>query len=270
MMSATPKQPKLVKTSDSGAVRWLTLSSPKARNALSLQMMGAIEDGLHLAFQDPAIRVVILDAEGHVFSAGHDLKEMGNHTGTKEERQARQTQILTACANMMRAIPEGPKPVIACVEGVATAAGCQLVAFCDLAICSDEARFATPGVNVGLFCTTPLVGIGRKIHRKHALEMALTGEFVSAEDAYRMGLVNRVVAKSNLREEVEAFAQNIATKSAQSIAIGKRAFYKQVDMSLDEALEYTLQVMIDGSQTDDAHEGSKAFFEKRAPEWSKE
>ncbi|TNE37201.1 MAG: enoyl-CoA hydratase, partial [Alphaproteobacteria bacterium] len=178
-----------------------------------------------------------------------------------------QHEILSASTAMMRAIPEGPKPVIACVEGVATAAGCQLVSFCDLAVCSEEARFATPGVNIGLFCTTPLVGVGRKVARKHAMEMALTGDFISGADAYRMGLVNRVVPTETLREETEALAQKIASRSAQAIAIGKPTFYKQIDMPLDDALAFTLQRMIDGSQTDDAHEGSQAFFEKRDPEW---
>ncbi len=266
-LSAQPEEPFVLST-DSGHVRWLTLNRPEQRNPLSLGMIRALSEALTGAFDDPAVRVIVLAGEGPVFSAGHHLKEMGNHNGTAAARHARQKEILDACADMMLGIMRGPKPVIACVPGIATAAGCQLVAACDLALASDQAKFATPGVNIGAFCTTPLVTIGRKMHRKHAMEMALTGDFISAEDACRFGLINRAVPLENLHDETEKLAQRIAARSAQAIASGKPVFYRQVEMPVADAFVFATQAMIEGAQTDDAKEGSKAFFEKRPPAWS--
>ncbi len=256
-----------VLSEDSGHVRWLTLNRPARRNPLSLEMITTLEAGFAKAYEDASVRVIVLSAAGPVFSAGHDLQEMGSHAGSETERVARQRKILDACAAMMLSIMRGPKAVIASVAGIATAAGCQLVSACDLALASDQARFATPGVNIGAFCTTPLVNIGRKIHRKHAMQMALTGELISAQDAYRFGLVNSVVPLRYLREETEKLAQLIAGKSAQAIATGKRAFYEQIDMPVEEAFAYATREMIAGTRTDDAKEGSRAFFEKRPPAW---
>ena len=263
---ATNQEPYL-KTRLSGHVLWLTLNRPKTRNPLSSGMIAAIKGAIDHANSDPQVRVIVLEGSGPVFSAGHDLKEMGNADGEAQDRDARQRQILTDCAEMMLSIVQGAKPVIASVAGIATAAGCQLVSSCDLAIASDQAQFATPGVNIGAFCTTPLVGIGRKMNRKHAMELALTGDLFPAEDAFRFGLVNRVVPAEELREATEALAQKIASKSNQAIQTGKQAFYSQIDMPIEQAYAFATEKMIEGTKTHDAKEGTKAFFEKRKPKW---
>jgi enoyl-CoA hydratase/carnithine racemase len=261
-------EPPFVLSKDSGRVRWLTLNRPAERNPLSLGMIRELAEALDRSFADSSIRVIVIEGAGPVFSAGHHLKEMGNYGGSESDRRLRQEEILRSCANLMLGIQRGPKPVIACVPGIATAAGCQLVSACDLAIASEQAQFGTPGVNIGAFCTTPLVGIGRKMHRKHAMEMALTGDLVSAQDAYRFGLINRVVPLAELHEVTERLAQRIALKSAQAIASGKPAFYRQIEMPIEEAFAFATRAMIDAAQAEDAKEGSKAFFEKRPPVWS--
>jgi enoyl-CoA hydratase/carnithine racemase len=215
------------------------------------------------------VRVIVLTGEGPVFSAGHDLKELGGLPGQdRSRREQALRQILGSCAEMMLAIMHSPKAVIACVQGTATAAGCQLVSACDLAIASDVACFCTPGVNIGNFCTTPLVGIGRNMHRKHAMELALTGDKFSAEDAVRLGLVNRAVPAAELEHVTTELAQKIAAKSAQGIAAGKAAFYRQIDMPVEQAFEYATEVMVQGTLAPDAVEGTRAFFEKRPPKWA--
>jgi enoyl-CoA hydratase/carnithine racemase len=252
----------------SGQALWLTLNRPQQRNPLSSGMIAALKEALENANQDPQVRVIVLTATGPVFSAGHDLREMSPQPGEgSDEREHRVRQILQDCAQMMLAIVHSPKAIIACVQATATAAGCQLVSACDLAIASDEAKFCTPGVNIGIFCTTPLVGIGRNIQRKHALEMALTGDLFPADDAVRFGLVNRAVPAAQLRSATEDLALKIAKRSAQGIASGKEAFYRQIDMPIEAAFKFANEAMLDGMRTEDAAEGTLAFLEKRRPQW---
>ncbi|MGI9285688.1 MAG: enoyl-CoA hydratase [Pseudomonadales bacterium] len=249
-------------------VLWLTLNRPEQRNPLSSGMIAAIKDAIEMANDNPQVRAVVLTGAGPVFSAGHDLKEMSElAVGSNLAHEEHLREILSRCAKMMLAIMHSPKAMIACVQGTATAAGCQLVSACDLAIASDAVHFCTPGVNIGNFCTTPLVGIGRNMHRKHAMELALTGDMLSAEDAFRFGLVNRIVPAAKLRQVTEELAKKIALKSAQGIRSGKQAYYRQMDMTIEEAFEYTTEVMIQGTLSQDSAEGTKAFFEKREPEW---
>jgi enoyl-CoA hydratase/carnithine racemase len=250
-------------------VLWLTLNRPAHRNPLSSHMIAALHKAIDDAGSDPRVRVVVIAATGPVFCAGHDLREMAANPGKNTEaREAHLRKILSACAAMMTTIMHSPKAVIGCVQGTATAAGCQLVSACDLALSSSEARFCTPGVNIGTFCTTPLVGIARNTHRKHAMELALTGDMFSAEDALRFGLVNRVVAAEELHDEVAKLASKIASKSAQGIRAGKEAFYRQVDMPLEQAFAYATEEMIRATLSEDAREGTQAFIEKREPKWS--
>lgn len=252
----------------SGHVMWLTLNRPQQRNPLSSQMIAALKAAIDSANQDPRVRVVVITGSGPVFSAGHDLREMGLQDGeTLEEREVRVGQVLRNCAQMMLGIVHSPKAIIACVQDTATAAGCQLVSACDLAIASEEARFCTPGVNIGIFCTTPLVGVGRNMQRKHAMELALTGDLFSAADAVRFGLVNRAVPAAELRDETRQLAEKIASKSAQGIRSGKEAFYRQVEMPLEDAFLYASQSMLEAMRSEDAAEGTRAFLEKRPPRW---
>ena len=251
-----------------GPVRWLTLNRPAQRNPLSSQMIAALTAELASAADDPAVRVVVITADGPVFSAGHDLREMGQRSDeSAEERTARIRGILEDCARMMLAIVHCPKAVIACVQGTATAAGAQLVSACDLAVASTDSKFCTPGVNIGTFCTTPLVGVGRNMHRKHAMEMALTGDLMPAEDALRFGLVNTVVNPDQVLGEVEALAAKIASKSAKAIRYGKETFYRQVDMPLEDAFAYATEAMLRGLVSPESTEGSLAFLQKRSPDW---
>ncbi len=251
-----------------GPVLWLTLNRPAQRNPLSSGMIQALAAAIGAAGADPGVRAIVIASTGPVFSAGHDLREMGRREGeTEQERAARIRGILDACAQMMLTIVHSPRAVIACVEGVATAAGCQLVSACDLALASDDAQFCTPGVNIGTFCTTPLVGIGRNMQRKHAMEMALTGDLMSAEEAMRFGLVNRVLPAAAVRGAVTELALKIAGKSARAIRSGKTTFYRQIDMPLKEAFAYATDAMVQGLLSPDAEEGSRAFLEKRSPQW---
>jgi enoyl-CoA hydratase/carnithine racemase len=253
-----------------GHVLWLTLNRPRQRNPLSSHMIAALKAAIDAANDNPQVRVIVITASGPVFSAGHDLREMGRAEGeSKEAREARVAQILLDCSKMMLGIVHSPKAIIASVQATATAAGCQLVSACDMAIASEDAKFCTPGVNIGIFCTTPLVGVGRNIHRKHAMELALTGDLFSAEDAVRFGLVNRAVPADELRADTEQLAQKIASRSAQGIRSGKEAFYRQIDKPIEEAFEYANKVMLDSmtSGGGDAAEGTRAFLEKRAPQW---
>ncbi|MEO1082514.1 MAG: enoyl-CoA hydratase [Pseudomonadota bacterium] len=251
------------------SVLWLTLNRPEQRNPLSGTMISAITAAISSASDDPTVRVIVLRASGPVFSAGHDLREMSLRDGeSRDDCETRIREILQSCTRMMMGIVHSPKAVIASVEATATAAGCQLVSACDLAIASEDARFCTPGVNIGGFCTTPLVGVGRNIHRKHAMELALTGDMFSAEDAYRFGLVNRVVPHDQLEEATAALAAKIASKSAQGIRAGKEAFYRQIDMPLEDAFRYANEEMLKAMTSRDSLEGVSAFFEKRTPHWS--
>jgi enoyl-CoA hydratase/carnithine racemase len=266
-MAVNDDSPWLVEE-DVGAVRWLTLNRPEQRNALSSQMIAALQKGLETAAADSSVRCIALAGSGPAFSAGHDLREMAVQPDeTETDAKQRMRDILGACSAMMLSINTCPKAVIACVPGIATAAGCQLVAACDLAIASTEARFCLPGVNIGAFCTTPLVAVGRTVHRKHAMEMALTGALFSADEALSMGLVNRVVAAQDLHLVTGQLAATIASKSAEGIRRGKQTFYQQLDMPLEQAYAFTCEPMIETMTTEDAHEGVTAFFGKRTPVW---
>jgi enoyl-CoA hydratase/carnithine racemase len=251
-----------------GPVLWLTLNRPQQRNPLSSGMIAGLQQAMTAANDNPQVRVVVLASAGPVFCAGHDLREMAQRTAeTGDQHTARLRQILDDCARMMLGIMHSSKAVIGCVQGTATAAGCQLVSACDLAIASERAQFCAPGVNIGIFCTTPLVGIGRNLHRKHALELALTGDMFTADDALRFGLVNRAVPEVSLHAAVTELAGKIAAKSAQAIRAGKETFYRQIDMPVEAAFDYASEEMLKGLLSSDASEGTRAFLEKRAPVW---
>ena len=260
----------LVKRADRGAVAVLTLASPQTRNALSLDMIDALIEAFEGVGEDPGVRAIVLTGEGPALSAGHDLKELQAHRNDPDQGRAFFEHEMDRCAELMQNIVALGKPVIAAVEGVATAAGCQLVASCDLAVAGAKARFALPGVNIGLFCSTPLVAVGRSISRKHAMEMALTGDFVDAERAEQIGLVNRVAPEGGALALAEELAQKIASKSAATIAFGKPTFYRQLETSLDEAYEIAGTTMVENLEHEDAREGFAAFLEKRPPNWGHE
>ncbi|MCJ2053758.1 enoyl-CoA hydratase [Methylobacterium sp. J-070] len=248
--------------SDADGVATLTLNRPQARNALSMALMGALQDQLDAIREDPGVRAVVLGGAGPAFCAGHDLKEM-RADPSREATEA----VFRTCARLMLSIARLPQPVIARVHGIATAAGCQLVATCDLAICADTARFATPGVQIGLFCSTPMVALSRAVPRKAALEMLLVGEPIEAAEALRIGLVNRVVPATELNAAVSALATRIAGKARRVLAIGKEAFGRQIEMGLEEAYGYTAEVMTRNMAMADAREGIDAFLAKRPPRW---
>ena len=250
---------------DKGILR-LTLANPPA-NALSIAVMAALKAELDRARDDKAVRVIVLAAEGKVFCAGHDLKEITAHRADADRGRAFFERTFSDCSALMQAIVHCPKPVIAEVEGLATAAGLQLVASCDLAVAAHEATFCTPGVNIGLFCSTPMVALSRNASRKQAMEMLLTGETIDAATAREFGLVNRVVPREYLNQIVTKYAQTIASKSPLTLKIGKEAFYRQAEMGLAEAYDYTARVMTENMLARDAEEGIGAFIGKRKPEW---
>jgi enoyl-CoA hydratase/carnithine racemase len=262
-----PITPPLLLNAHAGGVLRLILNRPHARNALSSELMTALQAALEGAAADNATRVIVIAADGPVFSSGHDLKELARHRADGDAGRAAYTALFTQCSALMQAIVRHPKPVIAQVQGVATAAGCQLVASCDLAVASPTARFATPGVDIGLFCSTPMVALSRNIGRKAAMEMLLTGEMVEAEDARRIGLINRVVAPELLENETLALAGKIAAKPRGTLKIGKEAFYRQLEMPLNEAYAYASKVMTENMLDGEACEGIGAFIEKREPKW---
>jgi enoyl-CoA hydratase/carnithine racemase len=249
------------------AIAVLTLARPERRNSLSEEMLGALHEAILALGQDDGVRVVLIAAEGPAFSAGHDLKEITARRADADRGRTYFADILQRCAATMQAVVRCPKPVIAEVNGLATAAGCQLVASCDLAIASQDARFATPGVQIGLFCSTPMVALSRNVAPKHAMEMLLTGAAIDAETALRFGLVNRVVPVSRLRDETLDWARGIAAKPAHTLKIGKEAFYRQREMTLADAYDHASKVMVENMLSRDAEEGIGAFLEKRAPTW---
>lgn len=253
---------------EKGVLR-LTLNNPPA-NALSIALMEALMAELDAAAEDPEVRVVVLSAAGKLFSAGHDLKEMTAHRADADRGRGFFEKTMRLCADLMLAITHLPKPVIAEVDGLATAAGCQLVASCDLAICTDTSAFCTPGVNIGLFCSTPMVAVSRAAHRKQAMEMLLTGETIDASTAKDFGLVNRIVPKQYLAQVVDKYAAIIASKSPLTLKIGKEAFYRQIEMPLEEAYDYAARVMVENMLARDAAEGIGAFLDKRHPTWTGE
>lgn len=247
----------------------LSLNNPPA-NALSVALMEALLRNLEEARDDAQTRVIIIASLAKVFSAGHDLKELQRHRSEDDGGREFFDKTMRLCAKLMQTIVALPKPVIAEIDGIATAAGCQLVASCDLAICTDTSGFATPGVNIGLFCSTPMVALSRATHRKQAMEMLLTGETIDASTAKEFGIVNRIVPKEYLRQVVDKYAAVIASKSPLTVKIGKEAFYRQAEMSLEDAYDYTARVMVENMMARDAEEGIAAFIDKRKPEWTGE
>jgi enoyl-CoA hydratase/carnithine racemase len=247
---------------DRNGIATLTLNRPAARNALSVALMSELEDAFDKIAKDAAIKVVIVAANGPAYCAGHDLKEMRANPGRRNYEA-----LFTQCSRLMLAITRLSRPVIAKVHATATAAGCQLVATCDLAVAADSARFATPGVNIGLFCSTPMVALSRAVGRKPAMEMLLTGAPIDAAEALRLGLVNRVVPEDDLDSATWELAAAIAAKSPLTVATGKEAFYRQIDLDLDAAYAYASEVMTGNMLARDAEEGIDAFLEKRQPTW---
>jgi enoyl-CoA hydratase/carnithine racemase len=256
-----------LKSARAGAVLRLSMNRPGARNALSSALMGALANALEAAAADTGVRVVVIAAEGSVFSSGHDLKEMNARRGEDDDGAEAFAALFTQCSALMQQIVACPKPVIAEVQGTATAAGCQLVASCDLAVASALARFATPGVDIGLFCSTPMVALSRAVSRKAAMELLLTGELISADEARQLGLINRVVAPDRLQAETMALAQKIASKPRATVRTGKEAFYRQIEMKLADAYDYASRVMTENMLNAEAEEGICAFLEKRNPKW---
>jgi enoyl-CoA hydratase/carnithine racemase len=252
----------LVLSRIAGGVCHLTLNRGERYNALSRAMIAALQNELERVAADPGIRCVVLGAEGKGFCAGHDLKELRAHPDLAWQRE-----LFSACNALMVFLTSMPQPVIARVHGIATAAGCQLVSMCDLAVAADSARFALPGVNVGVFCTTPAVGVGRNIARKRVMEMLLTGEPIDAATALAWGLVNRVVPAAELDAAIAEFSQIIIARSRAVVAAGKQAFYRQIDLSLEPAYELAGDAMACNLLEPDAHEGIDAFVEKRPPKW---
>jgi enoyl-CoA hydratase/carnithine racemase len=252
---------------DRGPVAVLILNRPDVRNSLSLEMIGALHGEIQKLGDSDAIRAIVVTGAGSAFSSGHDLKEMTAHRNDPDRGRAFFAKTMAACSEMMLSIVRCPKPVIAAVNGIATAAGCQLVATCDLAVASVDARFATPGVNIGLFCSTPMVALSRNLSRKAAMEMLLLGEMVGAEDARSLGLVNRVVAADRVVNEAVELGRKIAEKPKATLKIGKEAFYRQLEMSLDDAYAYASSVMVENMLHAEAEEGIGAFLDKREPRW---
>jgi enoyl-CoA hydratase/carnithine racemase len=252
---------------DRDGVAILTLNRPQARNSLSEALLEALSDALSAVAHDRSVRVVVIAANGPAFSAGHDLKELNARRSDEDRGRAYFKHIMSLCSRLMQQIVTLPQPVIAAVQATATAAGCQLVASCDLAVASAAAKFATPGVNIGLFCSTPMVALSRNVPRKHAMKMLLTGEMISAEEALRIGLVNEVVPAGHERAAAIKLAEKVASKSMHTVKIGKEAFYRQAEMPLAEAYDYAAQVMVENMLARDAEEGISAFIEKRDAKW---
>ncbi len=247
----------------------LTLNRPDQRNSLTRELMSQIIAAISAASNDSGVRVIVLRGNGPAFCAGHDLKEMTEHRSDTDKGKQFYKETMRQCSDMMQGIVRCPKPVIARVHGIATAAGCQLVASCDLAVAADTAKFATPGVNLGLFCSTPMVALSRNLSRKHAMEMLLLGEMQPAKHAVQIGLINKAVPEEELDTEVKRFVEKIASKSKYAIAVGKEAFYEQVEIKLSDAYDYASDVMVRNMLAEDAEEGIGAFLGKRNPEWSK-
>lgn len=247
---------------DRGGVAYLTFNRPKARNALSLEMLGAMNDTLDAIRDDKSVRAVVVVGNGPAFCAGHDIRQLRAHP-----ERSYYEETFAACARMMLGVMRLPQPVIARVQGIATAAGCQLVATCDLAVAAEDAQFATPGVHIGLFCSTPMVALSRNVGRKEAMEMLVLGEPVTAARAKEMGLVNAVVPEGELDAKVAEMTDKIVSKSALTIAIGKEAFYRQLESGVEDAYAYASEVMVRNMMAEDAEEGMGAFIEKRQPVW---
>lgn len=253
----------LIKQHQEHGIRTITLNNPKKRNALSLGMLNALHDGLTQDMDSDDLRVIVLRAEGHVFSAGHDLKELTSAEG-REYHQS----VFERCTDVMTLVQDMPIPVVAQVQGLATAAGCQLVASCDIAIATEDSKFATPGVSVGLFCSTPAVAVARAIPRKVAMDMLLTGHPISAHDALKHGLVSKVVPADKIEEEVGNLTRRICETSRSVTALGKKTFYQQIAMDRNSAYRLAGSIMVENLSLEDGQEGIRAFVEKRQPLWT--
>jgi enoyl-CoA hydratase/carnithine racemase len=263
----TDAAPLLISTRNDGVLR-LVLNRPAQRNSLSAELIDGLAAALEGAARDGATRVIVIAAVGDAFCAGHDLKQLQALRAGADGGAVAYAALFSRCSAMMQAIVTNPKPVIAMVQGAAVAAGCQLVASCDLAVASTAARFATPGVNIGLFCSTPMVALSRSVPRKAAMEMLLTGEMIDAEKAWRIGLVNRLAAPPMLEAETMALAGLIAAKPRHTLKTGKEAFYRQIEMPLAEAYDHASKVMTENMLGAEAEEGIGAFLEKRDPHWT--
>lgn len=258
----------LLERHDTGAVAHLTLNAPEKLNALSDGMLAALQEEFDRLRHDTATRAVIIKGAGKAFCAGHDLKEMTAGRQAEDGGKAYFKDLFDRCSRMMTSIRNLPQPVIAQAHGIATAAGCQLVASCDMAVAAEGTKFGVNGVNIGLFCSTPMVALSRNIARKHAFEMLTTGQFIPAEKAEALGLVNRVVPHDQLDDATQELAETVAAKLGAAVKIGKEAFYNQIEMPLDSAYDYAGDVMVQNMLYRDTAEGIAAFLEKRPPEWS--
>ncbi|MAV05396.1 MAG: enoyl-CoA hydratase [Candidatus Pelagibacter sp.] len=266
-MKDTSKNIVLIDSNDIGVLR-LTLNDPDNKNALSEFMMQKLINAITEASKDNSVKVIVIASTGNVFCSGHNLKEIKEARRAKDSGESYYLELFKTCSYLMQLIVNCSKPVIAEVNGIATAAGCQLVASCDLAVSSKSAKFATPGVNIGLFCSTPMVALSRNVSKKDSMKMLLTGDMINADEAKRISLINDFVTEEELTESVMDLAEKISKKSAAVIAIGKKAFYKQAELNLFDAYEYTSRVMAENTLKDDAKEGIESFLEKRDPNWS--
>jgi len=246
----------------------ITLNNPSQQNTLSLQFINDLKKIFENADSNDEVKVIILSSSGKVFSAGHNLKEIKSHREDKDKGLHFFTTLINSCSDLMLKIINNSKPVIAEVKGIATAAGCQLVASCDLAYASESSKFATPGVNIGLFCSTPMVALSRVVNNKHSMEMLLTGDFINADKAKSIGLINNYFSEDKLVNETKGMAIKIANKSSQTLKIGKKAFYNQAEMKISDAYKYASKIMIKNMMNQDSEEGIVAFLEKRKPNWS--
>ena len=266
-MKDTSKNIVLIDSNHIGVLR-VTLNDPDNKNALSEFMMQKLINSITEASKDNSVKVIVIASTGNVFCSGHNLKEIKEARRAKDSGESYYLELFKTCSYLMQLIVNCPKPVIAEVSGIATAAGCQLVASCDLAVSSNSAKFATPGVNIGLFCSTPMVALSRNVSKKDSMKMLLTGDMINADEAKRISLINDFVPEEELTESVMDLAEKISKKSAAVIAIGKKAFYKQAELNLFDAYEYTSRVMAENTLKDDAKEGIESFLEKRDPNWS--
>ncbi|WP_282151178.1 enoyl-CoA hydratase [Ruegeria atlantica] len=257
----------ILERNDMNGVARLKMNAPERLNALSEEMLAALQAEFDALSNDSSIRAVILSGEGKAFCAGHDLKQMTAGRQSEDGGKAYFQDLFAQCAKMMLSIQSLPQPVIAQVHGIATAAGCQMVATCDLAIAAEGTRFGVNGVNIGLFCSTPMVALSRNIPRKQAFEMLTTGKFISAESAAELGLINRAVPEMLLEHETMALAEQLADKLGSAVKVGKQAYYKQLDMPIEQAYAYTGEVMAQNMMHRDTEEGISAFIEKRPPNW---
>lgn len=267
MFDKTSSDNLLLSQCDENGILRLTLNDVGRRNALSNAMLTRLGQAFTTADTDSSVRCIILAANGPVFCSGHDLKELSAARNTADQGRAFFTDVMQTCSGVMQGIVNCSKPVIAEIDGIATAAGCQLVASCDLAIASNTSSFSTPGVHIGLFCSTPMVALSRNVSNKHAMEMLLTGDMVPADRAYEIGLINKSVPSSDLEDATMQMAQKIAAKSSMTVATGKRAFYEQREMSLSDAYIHASNVMVENMLAQDASEGIDAFIQKRQPNW---